>query len=167
MEIDKASLRQELKAKRLSMSDAEHAAKSRQIVTRLKDLQDWSQFKAVHCFEPFKTLMEPDISGFMTYLEDLGVEVFVPRKIGCEWQMISIQKEGAPGQFDAIIVPVLGFDESMNRLGYGGGYYDRFLVTQTGARKIGVSFESGKAASLPVEDHDMPLNTVITEEKVY
>jgi 5-formyltetrahydrofolate cyclo-ligase len=161
--MDKAALRQQLKARRLSLTTAEHTVKSREIVEKLKSLTDWQSLKTVHCFEPFKELMEPDISGFMTYLEGLGIEVFVPRKIDGEWEMISTQKEAAPGQYDAVIVPMLGFDASLHRLGYGGGYYDKFLATQPGAKKIGVCFEVGRLEALPAEPHDIPLDVIVTE----
>lgn len=161
--MDKANLRQQLKDQRLRLTDAERTVKSREIVARLKALTDWSKVHTVHCFEPFKGLMEPDISDFMTYLEDLGVEVFVPRKIEGEWEMISTQQEGAPDQFDAIIVPMLGFDESLHRIGYGGGYYDRFLTTQSSAQKIGVCFDMGRLDALPADDHDIPLDKIVTE----
>lgn len=165
--MDKSELRQLLKTKRLSLTQAEYTVKSREIASRLKGLQDWSKVRTVHCFEPFKEFMEPDIGEFMTYLEDLGVEVFVPRKIGSEWEMISTQEEAAPTEFDAIIVPMLGFDGSLHRLGYGGGYYDRFLAAQPGGRKIGICFELGKVTELTVEKHDIPLNIVVTEATIY
>lgn len=165
--MNKSELRRQLKSRRLSLTQAEYTVKSREIVARLKDLQDWSAVRTVHCFEPLKELMEPDIGEFMTYLEDLGVEVFVPRKIGGEWEMISTQNETAPAQFGVIIVPMLGFDPALNRLGYGGGYYDRFLVGQVGALKIGICFEAGRVDKLTKEGHDIPVNIVVTESTNY
>jgi 5-formyltetrahydrofolate cyclo-ligase len=164
--MDKTELRQKLKHDRLSLTNAEHTVKSREIVDKLKGLQDWTAVKTVHCFEPLKELLEPDVSGFMMYLEDLGVEVFVPRMIEGEWEMISTQREGAPEQFDVVIVPMLGFDESLHRVGYGGGYYDKFLAGQSGA-KIGVCFELGLIGSIPAEPHDIQMDTIVTENKIY
>jgi 5,10-methenyltetrahydrofolate synthetase len=65
-------------------------------------------------------------------------------------------------------VPLLGFDtKTLHRIGYGGGYYDRFLATQSQSLKIGICFEQGKLAELPADRHDIPLDTVITETAVY
>jgi 5-formyltetrahydrofolate cyclo-ligase len=165
--MSKAELRQQLKDTRLRLTDAERTVKSREIVERLQSLMDWSTLHTVHCFEPLKELMEPDISGFMTYLEDLGVELFVPRKIAGEWEMISIQKDAAPAQFDAVIVPMLGFDASLQRIGYGGGYYDKFLASQPSARKVGVCYELGIVDAIPSESHDVRLDTIVTETRIY
>jgi len=62
---------------------------------------------------------------------------------------------------------MLGFDKTLNRIGYGGGYYDKFLANQPDAQKIGVCFEQGKVEHIPAEPHDIPLDIIITEEKVY
>jgi 5-formyltetrahydrofolate cyclo-ligase len=162
--MSKSELRTQLKQQRLSLTQAEYTLKSRAIVARLKALQDWSSVQTVHCFEPFKELLEPDISDFMIYMEDLGVEVFVPRLVEGEWEMVSVQPQAAPAEFDVVIVPMLGFDAGLHRLGYGGGYYDRFLAAQPAAHKIGVCFESGWLERLPVEPHDVALDVVITED---
>lgn len=65
-----------------------------------------------------------------------------------------------------IIVPMLGFDGALHRLGYGGGYYDRLLARQATARKIGLCYDLGRLEQLPVEPHDQPLDAVITENGV-
>ncbi len=168
--INKAELRKSLKQKRLEMGDAEHTLNSREITRRLKEQVDWSGVKTVHYFEPIGELLEVDISGLVTDLEDnfSNVQLFAPRLIGKEWQMISLKPTVPPEQFDVIIVPMLGFDpKTLHRIGYGGGYYDKFLATQPGAQKIGVCFEDGKTEHIPAEPHDVPLDTVVTEKKVY
>jgi 5,10-methenyltetrahydrofolate synthetase len=71
-------------------------------------------------------------------------------------------------RFDVLIVPVLGFDKNNHRLGFGGGFYDRFLAGQPKARKIGLAFEIGFITSnFPAEAHDVKLDMIITERKVY
>jgi len=65
-----------------------------------------------------------------------------------------------------IIVPVVGFDVSCNRLGYGGGYYDRFLQQVPNAKKIGIAFSLQEVESIPIEKTDIPLDGIITEQKV-
>lgn len=70
-------------------------------------------------------------------------------------------------QYDLIIVPVVAFDEHLNRVGMGGGWYDKFLAAQPGARKVGLAYEAAKAPQIPAESHDIPLDLVVTERAVY
>ena len=69
---------------------------------------------------------------------------------------------------DALIVPLLGFDAALYRLGYGGGYYDRTLA-QTAPKPycVGLGFQSGELASIYPQTHDIPMNRIVTEERVY
>ena len=69
---------------------------------------------------------------------------------------------------DALIVPLLGFDAGLFRLGYGGGYYDRTLA-QTSPRPycIGLGFQSGKLPTIYPQEHDIPMNRIVTDEHLY
>ncbi|MGH6872839.1 MAG: 5-formyltetrahydrofolate cyclo-ligase [Rhizomicrobium sp.] len=64
---------------------------------------------------------------------------------------------------DVILVPLLAFDASGHRLGYGGGYYDRTLAALD-ARAMGVAYAGQEVETLPREDHDRPLDGVVTEK---
>ena len=64
------------------------------------------------------------------------------------------------------IVPALCFDKTGARLGYGGGYYDRFLNGKT-AETIGLCFDCFLLDSIPSEEHDIRIKTVITESGIY
>lgn len=68
----------------------------------------------------------------------------------------------APEALDFIIVPALTYDRDCYRLGYGGGYYDRFLA-RTQAFTAGITRERLLADSLPRERHDLPVMCVVTE----
>jgi len=72
-----------------------------------------------------------------------------------------------PEKIDLIICPVAGFDEKLNRLGMGSGYYDRFLPLCTKAAKIGVAFEVQRLDAIPAEPHDIKMDMVITETHAY
>lgn len=63
------------------------------------------------------------------------------------------------------IVPALAFTEKGGRLGYGGGYYDRFLFAHPEIYTIGLAYEKCIADELPVEKHDIKIKSVITEER--
>ncbi|HZL07834.1 MAG TPA: 5-formyltetrahydrofolate cyclo-ligase [Candidatus Dormibacteraeota bacterium] len=169
MKSTKSELRQALKKARLEMLPEYHQHASAAIVKRLKELIDWSAVETVHYFEPIRELLEVDISPLVTFLEDNypRVQLFAPRLIGGVWQMVSIKDKSAPTSFDVIIVPMLGFDKELNRIGYGGGYYDKFLAAQPRAKKVGTCFETGKTAQIPTEPHDIALDVIVTEEAVY
>ncbi|BBK21909.1 5-formyltetrahydrofolate cyclo-ligase [Amedibacterium intestinale] len=71
-----------------------------------------------------------------------------------------------PVDFDVIIVPLVAFDIKGNRLGYGKGYYDRYLK-HTHALRIGVGYECQKVDTLITESHDFPLDMIVSEQKIY
>lgn len=117
-------------------------------------------YETVHCFEPIQSLWELDVIGLFD-----NKKLFTSRKLDNEWQDVSVNGiDEVPKTYDLIIVPMLGFDASLNRIGYGSGYYDKFLATQPDALKVGVCLEQGRVEKLPVEAHDIPLDVVITEK---
>jgi 5-formyltetrahydrofolate cyclo-ligase len=59
-------------------------------------------------------------------------------------------------------VPLLAFDASGHRLGYGGGFYDRTLE-KLAIPAIGIAYAGQEVASLPHEPHDMALSAILTE----
>jgi 5-formyltetrahydrofolate cyclo-ligase len=66
------------------------------------------------------------------------------------------------GALDLVVVPGIAFDRQGRRLGFGGGYYDRFL-SLTQAPKIGLSYDCTLLDEVPVEPHDARVDIVITE----
>lgn len=73
--------------------------------------------------------------------------------------------EIAPEDIDFIIVPMVAFDRKRTRLGYGGGYYDRYLP-KTKAIKCGIAYSLQEADKLSKDKHDVPLDMIITEKEV-
>jgi len=73
-----------------------------------------------------------------------------------------------PMIFDVVFIPLLAYDKSGERVGYGGGYYDRFLLnTKKNVLKVGLSFFEPVDEILNVEEHDIKLDYVITPNIVY
>jgi len=67
---------------------------------------------------------------------------------------------------DALIVPLVAFDRSLNRLGYGGGFYDRTLARLRVAGRveaIGFAFATQELPQVPADDTDQPLDALVTE----
>lgn len=70
-----------------------------------------------------------------------------------------------PGEVRCCLVPALAFDKLGNRLGRGGGYYDRFLSgLSSDCEKIGLAFSFQVLPQLPLESHDQKVDVVLTEE---
>ena len=69
---------------------------------------------------------------------------------------------------DILIVPAVAYDKDCYRLGYGGGFYDRFIEhLRDDAITIGIAFDLQVFDSIPKENHDAQLNYVITENNMY
>jgi len=71
----------------------------------------------------------------------------------------------APAEPAIIIVPGVAFDPSGGRLGYGGGFYDRFLAAAPAVPRIGVCFEVQVFDEIPMAEHDQRVHVVVTEER--
>ena len=68
-----------------------------------------------------------------------------------------------------ILIPLLGYSKSGFRLGYGGGYYDKYL-SKNGigdVKKIGIAFSFQEVEDIPIEDHDERLDWILTEKHLY
>ena len=70
---------------------------------------------------------------------------------------------------DIILVPMVAFDKNLNRLGYGGGYYDRIiekLMKKKKILKIGLAFSKQKIDNLPISKYDKKMDYIVTEKYI-
>jgi len=141
------------------MSGSEVSSKSRMIGRKLLNDIDWPSYKLVCAYTPIDSLNEIDTRLVISRLESQGLSV----------QLVSpAQTPKLPaGTFDVILVPCLAFDEQRYRLGWGGGWYDKFLAQQPEALKVGLAYKDSLVSSLPHEPHDIPLDMIFTEDRVY
>jgi 5-formyltetrahydrofolate cyclo-ligase len=70
---------------------------------------------------------------------------------------------------DILLVPLVAYDVSLNRLGYGGGYYDRYIEKIEKIKKvlkIGLAFSFQKISSIPINQYDKRLDFIVTEKEI-
>jgi len=70
---------------------------------------------------------------------------------------------------DILLVPLVAYDVSLNRLGYGGGYYDRYIEKIEKVKKvvkIGLAFSFQKITSIPINQYDKRLDFIVTEKEI-
>jgi 5-formyltetrahydrofolate cyclo-ligase len=158
MTAEKELLREKYKTLRLAMGLEEVISKSRAICRRLMAELDWIEIKRMHIYNPMNRLNEVDTESFLFHTQNLNPEVEITIISSGKGQILPNEK------FDLILVPTLAFDKDNYRLGWGGGFYDKFLAKQPQALKIGLCFQNGFVENdLPHEPHDIPLDKIITE----
>lgn len=84
---------------------------------------------------------------------------------GCKDECHIPSSQGKPIRPDVVLVPCVGFTPEGWRLGYGGGYFDRFMAANPDVTAVGVAWDLGKLdqAELAPQAHDIPLVLVLTE----
>jgi len=133
--------------------------------------------KAVLLYYPHKN--EVDTKPIIGKLLQEGkITVCLPKVVGqnivpVKVNSLSQLKEGYAGikepegqpcpveEIDLVVVPAVAFDRKGQRLGYGKGFYDRFLK-ETDALKVGLAYDFQVVDSLPAEEHDEPVDLIIT-----
>lgn len=172
--MDKRRLREQLKIRRSSLSPADVEALSHQVINRLWDIVDWNNVYSVHTYLPIKTSNEIDTTPLIRAAWQLRPDIKFastdPVSLETKWldnQMKPAKQVPDNFQYGLMVVPMLGFDASGNRLGWGSAFYDNFLATQTQAFVVGLCYEYGHLPKIPRESHDVPLNFIVTEKTVY
>ncbi len=146
---------------------------------------DLSFVRTLHLFLPLAANREPDT---MTILDRVrrefpGVRVVLPRVSGNDLEHFFYEgphqlelsswgipepKQGVralPETIDMVLVPLLAFDREGHRVGYGRGYYDRFLTkVRPDCQRIGLSLFSAVERITDIDEHDTPLTQCVTPE---
>jgi 5-formyltetrahydrofolate cyclo-ligase len=108
-------------------------------------------------------IVKEDVSLRLSYLRDFST--LVPSTFGVP-EPIGSEIPAAAEDIGTIILPMLGFDRNGGRIGYGAGYYDRFLSKKPDMRKIGIAFACQEVDSLPVDENDIPMDYILTEDGI-
>ena len=93
-------------------------------------------------------------------------DAWAPGAFGIKEPVKEKGQVAAPEEIDLIICPLSGFDDNLNRLGMGGGYYDRFLPMCRNAIKTGVAFDVQQLLKVPAGPFDIKMDMIITESGI-
>lgn len=83
------------------------------------------------------------------------------------WRAFQPAGDSAAVTPGVVVVPVLAFTATGQRLGQGGGHYDRWLTENPQVLAVGLAWDCQLAESLPYERHDRPLTAVVTPTRIY
>jgi 5-formyltetrahydrofolate cyclo-ligase len=108
-------------------------------------------------------IVKEDVSLRLSYLRDLSA--LVPSTFGVP-EPIGSEIPAAAEDIGTIILPMLGFERNGGRIGYGAGYYDRFLSKNPKLRKIGIAFACQEFEGLPVDENDIRMDVIVTEDGI-
>lgn len=173
VQTEKARLRAEMISVRTTLKDGEKDAK---IAARFF-ASPFFAYGSFFVYLSFRT--EADTMGIIGGLLSAEKTVCVPRLEGKAMQSVpfaaGVLETGAYGilqprggedtECEVAIVPLLAADEGGNRLGYGGGYYDRYIASHPNIMRVGICYEGQVVSRLPAEDTDMRLDALITESR--
>lgn len=170
----KQRMRELLIQKRRMLSAEERTAQSELILSQLEKMTVFREAKTVLLYYPKNN--EVDVLPlFKRYKRDKVLLLPVTHRNGMTANpyegndkmhrgKVGIPEPTTPpfeGNIDVIIVPAVAFDKEGNRLGRGGGYYDRFLKKQTHATIIGVGYDFQLVDEVPVRKHDEKMHRII------
>lgn len=186
--MTKAELRQLMLARRRALSAAELTARSAQVAAGLFGGFDVAAWGTVHVFLPLRRRQELDTWPIIRRLwaEWPAVRVVVPvveadgalthrlltpatPLVESAWGIPEPVAAPAvsPAELDAVLLPLLAFDELGQRVGYGKGFYDRFLLECPQGLRIGLSLEPPVPRIEDVWPGDVPLHAGVTPERVW
>ena len=185
---EKEKIREKCLSQRAQISNTKVSSWSKKIKNKFFDLPQLETAKKVMAYasmrkeiETFELLEELLEKGYLVYLPytrqdivDLGTaqinnldKDLKDGVFGVQEPVVKIRDEEVPVDFDIIIVPGACFTVQGYRIGYGGGYYDSFLAKHAnGALKVGFCYDCFIVDSIPVEDHDVPVDLIITEKRI-
>lgn len=180
--MQKRELRKQFKELRDTISPVD---RKREDLAILENLRPWIEDTSLESWMVYLSFgSETDTTELIRKLLTLGKEVFAPRMTEKEelesvrlrdsseyethtWGIREPKGVSMPHDFraDVVIVPGLAFDAKGNRLGYGRGFYDRFLTLRP-RLCIGIAYQCQLAETLPTEKHDLPLDTVVSSDGI-
>ena len=185
MNNNKLFLRQLFKKQRSELTHNQVNILNKHIFKNLITIKIWDN-NFYHLYLSNDLNKEVETNKLINLLFDKNKRVFVPKIVGKDLIHIEINKNTSYSKnklgirepvssikidedlFEVIFVPLLAFDKQGDRVGYGGGYYDKFLVNiKQNAITIGLSLFDPIDKIIDIEKHDIKLDYVVTPKTVY
>lgn len=187
MSDEKRLLREEVLARRAALGEEERHAKSQKIQSNVSQIREFQDASTIMLFLNFQD--EVETTELAQKVLDQGKRLILPRcgpnytllpaiikdlekdiEPGM-WGIREPKKEGLievePQEIDCIIVPGAAFDQKGNRLGYGGGFYDRFLErVRPNTPLIAIAFHCQIVDRVPVGEFDKKIPMLVTEQGI-
>ena len=178
----KKDIRKRVLAIRQNLAVQEWEEKSRLIYEKLTSHPFFLQAESIYCYVDYHR--EVGTRQIFEYAWNLNKKVAVPKVNGDEMEFYYIHsfenlREGFKGipepedrypakdEHALVIMPGAAFDKKCNRIGYGKGYYDKYLRVHPNYKTIALAFELQMLEAIPADTHDICPNIIITEEKTY
>ncbi|MEL7834421.1 5-formyltetrahydrofolate cyclo-ligase [Fodinibius sp. Rm-B-1B1-1] len=182
---NKEELRQQLLAQREAISEPEFYGASATIIEKLKEQKEYQQAQTIHCYVSINKRREVETKALIWEMIQKGREVVVPVTNMDDGTLTHIRLQSfddleenkwgvlepatgvevSPQELELVIVPMVGADRNCNRIGYGKGFYDRFLE-ELNCPTVGLIFDRNVVESIPTESFDVPLEKIITEKRI-
>jgi 5-formyltetrahydrofolate cyclo-ligase len=182
----KKIIRKKIQKKRDSLADLERLMGSSLIAEKFMQLDYYRNSKEILAYYPFRS--EIDTTIIIRQALKQEKKVILPRVRGKELELYYVDdliNELNPGSFDImepipskckiasyknidiVLVPGVGFDRNFNRLGYGGGFYDKLLEKlPVKIPRIALAFNLQIIKDIPAMAHDLKVDTIITEKEI-
>lgn len=176
----KKQIRRKILKRRETLSKEEWQRRSDKLTTLLLEQPFYRESKTIYCYVSYR--YEVDTWHFIMYSLQAGKRVAVPKVLGKEMKFYYIEsieelEKGYNGIFEPsetneeaveenalFIMPLVAFDKEKHRLGYGGGFYDRYLEQYPNHFKVGIGFSFQETEYVPVEQYDMNPDRIWTDE---
>lgn len=178
---EKARIRQNVKRLRRETSENDRLLWDQKLTEQILSMDRWKPGDCVYCYISVRN--EAGTETLLRELWDRDVSVAVPRVQGKDMDFYYIAgmedlKPGAMGipepskecrraeeRNAPVIVPGVAFGQDFSRLGYGGGYYDRFFEREPEHLKIGLCYEFQLETELPSEPFDVKMDVIATPDR--
>ena|SRR5450830_526174 len=187
IELEKKKTRLKIKNLLDNLSEQTHKLKSKIITDTLLKSNEYINAQTIFIYYPFRK--EIDTREIIKDALAKNKKIVLPKVFGNEIKIFfitDVEKDLRPGSFDIlepdisrcreadfrsvdlVIVPGLCFDPSFNRLGYGGGFYDKILEKLgRKIKKIALAFDLQILDNIPACSHDQKIDIIITESNIY
>ncbi|MBR6526931.1 MAG: 5-formyltetrahydrofolate cyclo-ligase [Lachnospiraceae bacterium] len=187
--MTKQQIRAEIRGRRKTMSETVWRETSHRICEAIRQMPVYQQAQVIYAYlaKQGEVLLDELILDALK----AGKVVAVPKVLGAEMEFFVIRdlaevELGCMGireplsrqtvsealgddlqdHHEIMLLPAVAVDENCHRVGYGGGYYDKYLEKHPALKKLAVAFEFQVYPQVPTEPFDVPLDCIVTEERI-